>query len=370
MEYKPLAGGVPETLSNITSSIVASESGRWFGRATMERLSNGNWVLVYEESTAHSETHDDVVHIKFSNDQGATWTAEDTYLDAEAVTGFPAYPDDGIDDPYGPGDTYILEAPNGDLWLHTWKVYYSGTLMQGTWHKKSTDGGKTWGAFEQIIFGGQTETETNKTGMTEQHFILDGVIYMAGRVYDTPFSTVKMCLYKSEDNGATWSWISDMSAYSDKTHEAAMEYLGDNRILVFMRDSANARSTMTYSNDFGATWAPVVPVELVMNYIGRNRMYTVNHLAGLPNWWNDNRLVMVGFVLTNPGSSQGRRNAIWLSSDAGIHWSQPLYLDDAAADAGYGDILLDTNTNTYRVVTYIGGLGEANLKQYNFGVSW
>jgi len=337
----------------------------------METLSDGNTILVYEESTSHPENLDDVVHIRFSDDGGATWTAEDTDLNGNPVAGFPAYPDAGAEDPEGPGDTYIFQAPNGDVYLHTWKANYTAPIsMHGTWRIKSTDGGITWGAWEQIHFTGQSLVEDDYSGMTEQHFILGDTIYMVGRVYGTIYSTVKMCLYKSEDNGATWAWVSDMSVYTDGTHEAAAEYIGDNKIIVYHRDVSNAISRRQQSDDLGATWGPLYRVESSINVIGRNRMFTDAHLKGEANWWTDTHLIMCGFVLTSPGTSHPRRNAIWLSANAGATWTKPIYLDDAAEDGGYGDLTYDGATDTYRVVTYKGSMAEANLMQYSFKVNW
>jgi Neuraminidase (sialidase) len=338
----------------------------------METLSDGNTILVYEESEAHYLNLDDVVHVRFSDDGGATWSDEDKYLDDTAVIGFPAFADAGDADPLGPGDTYIFQAPNGDIWLHIWNARYSGALsMTGTYHLKSSDGGKTWTAPAKIEAVGQDEAENNYMGMTEQHFTLGSVIYMAGRVYETLYSSVKMALYKSEDNGATWTWISDMAAYADHTHEAAMEYLGNDDILVLCRDSGNAKTMRITSSDLGATWSPVYQVQAgPLNIIGRNRMFTDAHLKGQANWWTDNKLIMCGFVIQTPGVSAGRRLAIWLSEDGGYAWTEPIYLDDADDDGGYGDLTYDPNTDTYRVVTYKGNQEAADLKQYNFKVNW
>lgn len=336
----------------------------------METLANGNTILVYEEATSHFENDDDVIHIRFSDDNGATWTAEDTDLNGNAVAGFPTYPDEGLADPYGPGGTYIFQAPNGDIWQFCWKADYDAPGIQGGWRCKSSDNGLTWTAWEALQITGLTETENTKAIFEEAHFIYEGVIYAVVRIYDVLWSTVKATFIKSTDNGATWEKVSDCSTYANATHEMAMTYLGDNRILMLARDASNGKSMRLTSSDFGATWSGIARIETAINVIGRQRMFTFAQLKGEANWWTDTRLVMVGFVLMNQWSSHPRRNAVWLSRDAGNSWTGPLYLDDETEDAGYGDLIYDPDTETFRVITYQGNLLEANLVQYNFKVTW
>lgn len=338
----------------------------------MEKLSNGNTILVYEESTAHYDNDYDVIHVRFSDDDGATWTDADVDLSGNPVVGFPNFPDGGALDPLGPGTAYVWQAPNGDVWLHTWLTDYVGAVLQGAWRTKSSDGGLTWGAWEQLIVDGFTEAENTYTGgIEEQHFIVDGVVYAVVRVYGVYWSTVKASFIRSDDNGATWTKISDLSTYSDRTHEMAMEYLGDGNILVLCRDGGEVRTLRITSDDFGLTWSDIIDIHSSsIGSIGRNRMFTDAHLKGQDNWWTDQKMIMVGFDHTNPGFSAGRRNAIWLSVDHGYTWTAPIYLDVGDVDGGYGDLIYDSNTDTYRVVTYKGTQEEANLIQYNFKVAW
>lgn len=333
--------------------------------------------MSYEEAAFHSDNTDDVIHVRFSDDNGATWTAEDTDLNSDPVAGFPAYPTGGSpEDDYGPGGTYIWQASNGDIYLHCWLVDYDAPGIAGMWRTKSADNGITWGAWEQLSVTGQTEAENNRTEFEEVHFIYDGNVYAICRVYETDSGPVggggvKGIFIKSEDNGATWTKISDLGVYADGLHEFAAEYVGDNNIVVVIRDQGNAKTFYMTSDDMGVTWRSIIAnITTTVNTIGRPRMYTDAHLKGQANWWTDPRIIMEGFVLTNPGVSTGRRNAIWLSEDSGYVWRGPFYLDDATEDAGYGDLTYDANTDTYRVVTYQGAQAEADLVQYDFSVNW
>lgn len=371
--FSTLAKAVPSAISvNVDSTVtLATETGQWFGRATIEVLDTGIVVLVYLETTEHSDNTVEVVHIRFSNDDGITWTAEDTYLDGAPVSvGLP--PGASTSDSYGPGDTYIWQAPNGDLYLHTWKVDYApGGNMSGCWRTKSIDGGKAWGTWEQILFTGITNDD--RAFITEQHFILNGVIYMTGREYqdnpDTNFNPVRNFLAKSTDNGSNWELVSYITSFAENTHEAAMEYIGNNTILVFMRDTNDTKSYKRTSTDMGASWGTLTEVQTALGgAIGRSRVYTRSHLKGAENWWQDHVLIMNGYLHDNP-TSYPRRNCVWISRDQGATWFGPFYIDVQTEDAGYGDIIYNPGTDQYIVVNYQGTLNEANLKQYNLSIT-
>jgi len=337
----------------------------------MEQLSNGNVILAYEEASSHPDNTDDVLHIRFSDDYGENWTDEDTDLDGNPVAGFPAYPPGATPaDDYGPGGTYIWQAPNDDIYLHCWKVDYSTQDCQGAWRIKSTDGGITWGAWEQLEIIGQTAAENLKTEFEEVHFIYAGDIYAICRVYGpSPWGDVKAIFIKSVDNGATWTKISDLSTYDEGTHEMAAEYLGNNNIIVIARDSGNVLTFYITSDDMGVTWSPVAHIESSFGVVGRPRMFTDAHLKGESNWWTDNNLILYGFEIAN-GTGVGRRNAVWLSDDHGETWNGPQYLDEEDDDGGYGDLLYDPVNDIYRVVTYKGNYSDADLVQYDFSVNW
>lgn len=359
----------PPTVTVGSSATIASATGQWFGRAAVKVIPpvssdpnvNGVVILVYKESTAH-QYNDGALHIRFSDNYGVTWSDEDKTLTGTSVTGFPMNPPDCVaGEDAGEGWLYI--APNSDLLLHMWRVNY-GVTANGTYQSRSTDGGETWSTPAAVDFTGIADDA--KVFATDDDFVYNGVIYAGARVYDnaTP-SNSKNILIKSDDNGTTWDYVSDISNFTTDTIEVGLEYLGNNTILAILRDMNNTYTYKATSMDMGATWSSLSDVTATLTASGRHRIYTRSHLRGGANWWQDPVLIMVGFQLMSPGNSQQRRNAVWISMDQGATWTGPLYLDTQSEDAGYGDIFYDPDLDRYVVINYQGTLDAAVVKQYN-----
>lgn len=348
-------GATVDATSTISSGAGATD---WHGRAAIKRRGDGVLVLVYRVASAHDAT-DGALHIRFSNDNGATWTAADTKIGGGAVSGFPMNPAVGAE----PVEPWLYLAPNGNLVLHMWRV---DGVSDGTYQSTSTDGGATWGAAARVDFGGIVDD--SKVFATDDDFVLNGVIYAAARVQ--PSATSRYIIFiKSTDNGATWSYVSDISPLASFTHEIGLEYVGDNTIVGVMRTGSNNRTYQVKSTDLGLSWSPLLDVSNTVGVSGRHRIYTLAHLRGEANWWADAALIMVGFVLTDPGNSHPRRPAVWLSPDRGAHWSGPHYLAASSEDGGYGDVFYDAGNDQWVVVTYYGLIADADLNQYRLSIA-
>lgn len=336
------------------------------GRASMEVV-NGATVLVYKSATTHSD-NDGALHIRFSNDYGATWSDRDKTLAGAAVTNFPMNPST-LTPGEDAGEPWLYIAPNGNLILHMWRADY-GVTTNGTYQSVSTDGGATWSVSAQVDFTGIADDA--KVFATDDHFVYDGVIYAGARVYapgDVAPANCLNILIKSADNGATWEYVSDISSYTTDTIEVGLEYIGNNTILALLRDMSSAKSYSTRSTDMGATWAALSDVTAKIKTVGRVRIYTLAHLRGEANWWTDTNMVHIGHETTTPGSSMPRQNSVWLSFDSGTTWAEQYHLDDIVDDAGYGDIIYDPNTGKYVNVTYQGTALAASLVQYKFNIT-
>ena len=343
-----------------STQIIDQVASKWSGRPAMEFNSDGELVLIYRRATNHSAT-DSLLHIRFSDDYGATWGDEDKDLLGASITGFPYRPtNEAYLETDHPQEPWLYAAPNGNLILHTWQQ------SAGTWQSVSTDGGKTWSDGEALPLTGHSGTSIFAT---DDHFVYDGVIYAAARDFsDVTFR--RMILMKSIDNGANWTYISDMCPAGEDINvvEVGIEYLGNNRIIAIFRDIFNIATIRSYSDDMGATWSQLEAITYNIPGSGRHRIMTKKHLEGIANWWEDANLVMCGYVQI--GAT--RRTAMWYSTDAGETWSPPRYVDDAYSDAGYADFIYNPTTGQYVLVSYVGAYSTsaAVLKQYNITPTW
>jgi len=358
-------------------SITVVDSGTgtdWVGRASIKRLANGNLVMCYVEGQDHYTMGTMYLHIRFSNNNGESWSLADHDLSGNAIAAFPAKPSSFSY--VGPMEPWLILAPNGNLILSCW--YYVGTnsaLNAGTYQSISSDGGITWSAFASVTFIGYNPGNgtLKETYATDDDFVYNGVIYACARTYNyvdtgTPVQTI---LISSSDNGITWNYVSNITSYADGidnlgTQECGIEYLGNNTIIAILR--ATSSSIVSYkriSTDMGATWGALTDISSLIYVAGRFRVRTRAHLMGQANWWTDPNLIMNGFVFTGAG----RRNCVWTSKDAGATWSYPLFVDVDINDAGYGDMIYDANTGEYIFISYQGAqVAPAILNSYRFKI--
>lgn len=360
-----------------SNSVLDAGSGAndWVGRASIKERSDGTHILAYYKATNHFN-NEGAVHVRFSDDYGATWTAEDTKLGGGAVSGAPFNPT-GSSQPPDSGEPWLMVAPNGDLLLHTWLIDYS-TSMGGSWQWRSSDDGHSWTAEGQITFVGiPSGDDQDWVFSTDDDFVWDGVIYAGARIYSggadgTPSKSV---LIVSDDNGASWtirSVIMDDDEGDSPNfggQEVGLEYIGNDTILAMIRDNAHTKSFKRVSTDLGVTWGSLTDVTSLVGIAGRQRVYTRSHVMGLDGWWKDPRLIMVGFVHQTSGSSTDRRTAVWFSPDRGTTWDGPHYLHTTTEDGGYSDIMYDRDNDLFRVIGYSGTLATASMKQWNLDIS-
>lgn len=357
-----------KTYSGVThvvnsTQIIDQVTLKWSGRPAMEFNSDGELVLIYRRASNHGAT-DSLLHIRFSDDYGSTWSAEDKDLSDAAITGFPYRPTNiAYLETDHPQEPWLYAAPNGNLILHTWQQ------SAGTWQSVSTDGGKTWSDGEALPITGHSGAGVFAT---DDHFVYDGVIYAAARDFGSA-PPYQMIFMKSIDNGANWVYVANMNPVDEDipTVEVGIEYLGNSRIIAIFRDIYDMATIRSYSDDMGATWSQLEAITYNIPKSGRHRIMTKKHLEGAANWWEDTNLVMCGFVFAPPG----RKAAMWYSTDAGQTWSPPRYVESEALlyeDTGYADFIYNGTTGEYVLITYVGEYehSAAVLKQYNIMPTW
>ena len=354
-----------------TSTLITGGSPDWTGRASIvRRSSDGVLVMAYQRASAH-DVNDGALHLQFSDDEGATWSGQDTKIGGGAVSGFPMTPSSAAAG-QDAGEPWLIEAPSGDLLCFLWRVDYN-VDNDGTQMSRSSDGGLTWSTPAAVTVTGASNQ--NVTYLTDDGFVSEGVIYAGCREYTTgTYTACHSYLVSSSDDGATWAKVSTIMSSTEGAGgngaiEVGLTYTGNRRIVAMLRDTAHTNGYLRISADMGATWGTLTDISASAGLVGRPRLYQRAWLRGQANWWKDPVIIGVGFVQQTSGSSQDRRNCVWVSRDAGATWSAPKYVDTTVEDAGYGDLFYDAAGDQYVVVNYQGTLAAAALKQYRLTIA-
>jgi hypothetical protein len=355
-----------------SSTISSGGSLDWHGRASVIRRPDDTLILGYQRSTRHDFNDGTGIHLRMSDDNGATWSDEDEDTAAAAISGAPLQPADKVSG-QDAGEPWFIYAPNGDLLCFTWRVDYN-VDNDGTYIFRSTDDGQTWNSGTgPIAWGGLTGDQNLRTFCTDDGFVVGSTIYIIGRVYGNhTYTSGGIVMMTSTDDGVSWTrtttLISSAGPPTNGAIEAGFERVGPSDFIAMIRDTDHTNSYQKTSTDLGVTWGSTVDVSGTVGIAGRQRVYTRAHLKGEANWWLDPVVLMVGFIQETPGSSQDRRNAVWVSRDHGATWTTPFYIDVEVEDAGYGDIFYDAGNDQYVVINYQGTLTAASIKQYRLTI--
>ena len=339
-------GGIPPLhwFELVGDVVLYSGSGAtdWLGRPVL--FDNADtWIMVYRQGAQHSYDADGMIHVRFSDDEGATWTEPDVDLNSNAVTGAPFVGHSTNDT----ADAIIFAAPNGDLLIHIAELQ-TGDAPRGTYQWRSTDGGTTWSDEGQInadgdLYGGQD-------------FVVVGSEVYITTVSSAWASPMAAHLYKSADNGATWTFVSVIATTAENANEASIEYLDANRFLCVLRDSLNAKTYQRLSNDLGATWDVLTDVTASLSVLQRPRTRIV---ANEPN-----RIYLFG-----RDTYTSSYTVIYYSDDNGVTWSPPFRFSSIAySDTGYCDMLQRSNGDYY-LLSYTGTQASASIREYLFQAS-
>ncbi|KAB2854726.1 MAG: exo-alpha-sialidase, partial [Anaerolineae bacterium] len=302
----------------------------WVGRSNL--LDTGSlWIHTYRSAASHFNG-DGELHIRFSSNQGTTWSSEDMTPTGVTVTGFPI---DGHGAGNDAAEGVLVKAPNGDILCLVREELASGS--GGTYLWRSTDGGGTWAD------GGKINSD-NSLLMGGQAIVVGSDIYAsfwvdAGADQAPPF---KSTLYKSSDNGTTWVAVSDITSTSDATDESGLIWLGGDTLLAVMRESAATKTFLRASADLGATWGPMIDVTAIFGVLQRPKFTRINERIYLH--------------ARERHSDDNNYNVIWYSDANGAvnSWQGPFRVNATpASDIAYGDLLQRANGDLY-VLHYEG----------------
>jgi hypothetical protein len=327
----------------------------WGARPRMiKRASTGVIVAVWKESTQH-ELGDGYFNINFSNDDGATWTANNTKIGGGAVTGFPyvktAPSADQCD------DVLLLECANGDLLLISHERLDTAPPNDWitNWQHRSTDGGETWTAEANLASLLPDVADAKKFWAFYDYEIIGTDLYICAAQYDTDFDDSKVTLWKSTDDGATYTKVSDIFAYDDTTpdpNETGILHLGSGEMMVVTRTRDLNKTLIRRSTDYGATWGTIQDASDLFGGIGIHQpcLRKVGERIFLFGRWYS--------------TSTYWKNGMWYSDDEGITWSQVVLDNIGNSDMGYFMAVLKDDGVSWVGLGYFGTLTAATIYQY------
>lgn len=203
---------------------------------------------------------------------------------------------------------------------------------------RSTDDGTSWSKIADVAPSATFPALTR----TAQPFLYElpqqvgslpaGTILLTGMIMPADRSSSRLVVYKSQDAGVTWSYVStidtggpavyDPSPTSTTTTvwEPALAVDGQGGLVAYFSDERQKANgvlqAVSYrrSTDGGQTWGPLVNVSAPPNSSDRPGMITVTKLP-------DGRYMATFEVVNRPSLSQNTAPAYYKISPDGLNWS-------------------------------------------------
>jgi hypothetical protein len=304
----------------------------WLGWPGMQDLGT-HWIAGYHQREGHNVLGTGGgLRMRFSDDEGATWTAPGKFLDGSDVTGLTA----------GVGSCYFLNAPNGDV-LFLWNEASTGYLERVY---RSSDGGHSWTSAASGIANPELRMQAGY-GFTEGSVIYVPFHKFAGQPNNaTPWG---MEVWASADDGVTWALVGEVDPALNGDEFSIMHTEGT-EMIALVRDRNNAQTFLYRSPDMGVTWgAQQVLTEMGVVQMGRMRKFD-----------GFDGIVMFGRL----GSmSAGAVNTVvyYMPPD----WSNFVrrFIPDSAgfSDGGYCDVLRRAD-GTFYWMSYGGTTAVSNIR--------
>lgn len=368
---------IPNEVTSRTSIFTAENVGSdWLARPDVTKLPSGVVVIVWCEAQAHNDLVNRSWNINFSDDDGATWTDNNVYLDSSAVTGFPLV--SNAPDATGIGSLQVISCLNGDLLLISSERVNTGTIgYENGWVTlylyRSTDNGKTWDSGYDLGAALPGISDPRQAWACYAHTQdTNGNIFIPVSEAETDVDgRTRELVFKSEDYGVTWEFISYFLIYDEldpTPYELGLAWINSNRMIGVTRTSESKRTFMRVSTDSGATWGSIVEITEELGYVGCHQP----KLTKYPGF-----LILAGRDVTRADEAAGadatiNRNGYWISTDEGQTWTRR-YLDPSytglgltgldAGDSGYVTFFLKSN-RTFLFFGYYGFHSDAVLYKY------
>ncbi|MBN2293106.1 MAG: exo-alpha-sialidase [Pirellulales bacterium] len=213
---------------------------------------NGDLVCSYAVGDEHGGGKVPQAVVRISKDQGHTWS--------NPIVVDTLYQDKGEGFMMCRwvsrlNDNSLLLASDWSLWKrkppgapHNWgNDPENGSKYRRTWLYRSTDNGLTW--------TGPEKTNCMTVTLTMKQ-ISDGTLFLTGSLYRVGDDSWRQVLYRSTDNGKTWSKpITVLDAPKYSPNEGCIVEMPDGTLVTYERtENETAGAIKMISDDKGLTW--------------------------------------------------------------------------------------------------------------------
>lgn len=284
-------------------------------------IGNGVWMLAY---TKYNGVNTCNPIIRFSDDEGETWTAENKTLSGLDVTGLPNQ------STYAYVQAMPIKCANGDLLMHI--PANQNTTRNGTAQYRSTDGGRSWSD------EGKIQSDNTILGASDV-CVVDNDIYVTVFVDPGGDSTAPYTpkLLKSTNNGVSWSTVSSLVASG--FNETSIAIAPNGNMIAVMRSDNGSSTKQVISEDAGLTWSSPIDITAIVGVMQKPVMFLIGSVLYLLG-----RRVIGTFSGTADSIYGRQKTEIYRSNDGGSSWTGPwVYHEDWVWGCGYTSMLQRIN---------------------------
>ncbi len=294
--------GVAQNHENVVFDLKATSANPRNSEGSFIFLKGGRIMFVYTRFEGASSDHTPARLVsRFSDDNGITWTAEDTpVVDRE-------------------GDMNVMSASlirlkkSGNIAL----FYLKKNSMEDCIPQMriSRDEGKSWSKPTPVVTDQLGYFVLNNDRVIQ---LKNGRILVPVSLHNTPGSSYsykgKLNCYYSDDEGVNWKKGQEVQAPdSIITQEPGIVELKNGNVMMIIRANFG-RQYQAFSKDRGFTWSPATPTE-INSPISPASIRRINRKGDIILVWNNNGE-------TGPGYYKAKRSplTVAISEDNGVKW--------------------------------------------------
>lgn len=206
--------------------------------------SNGDLVLAYRKGTTHSSNNDGVIAVKRSADGGASWGGESIIL---------------TDSSWDYRSASLTTLANGTIMMAVGRRTNNGTdVVNGLTVITSADNGVTWSS-EVVVSTGYTGWVREGGAILE---LQNGDLLYPFYGVTSGSSSVRSAVARSQDGGATWAFLSEITISVYTPVEPGIVQLQNGDVVNLVRWTSVDLISTSKSSDNGQTWGTITwPVE-------------------------------------------------------------------------------------------------------------